>query len=74
MLICMKHKIEYTSECPECKKIREGISLRYTSTNPEHISDYMLNQVNKLNSFTAEIKKVSDKLQSLLKENKCKKD
>jgi len=68
MPICIKHKVNYDSEeCPECKKIREGISLHYESNDPVHKSEYMLDRIerlkfytNKLNELNAEITKTLD--------------
>jgi len=71
MIICLKHKIDYHhGECPSCKSVREGVSLNYSSSNPEHTSKYILNKVKELNKLTDKLKEINSKIQKLLKENK----
>lgn len=72
MITCLKHKVDFVGgECPKCKALKDGISLNYKSSNPEHDSEYNLNgTLKRLREATEKLKKLNesiDKIRELYK-------
>jgi ABC-type Zn uptake system ZnuABC Zn-binding protein ZnuA len=69
MITCIKHRINYEhGECPSCKRLREGISVSYSSNDPVHTSKYYTN----LEEINKQVEKINARAKKLLQDIKDK--